>query len=94
MTEAKSAIAIQDYNEAVRLLSSIEPDSPYHQEALDLIASIKNRIEKEKQEELERAQKVYESKMALKKDLISAARDVAMTYLSNQPRITYNQLIK
>lgn len=91
--EAKSAIAVQDYDLAANLLAGVDPESPSYREALRLIETVKKSVTKEKQDAIDRAWKLYNSEIALEKHSINAAKEVAKAYYSNQPAINYTQIV-
>ncbi len=91
--EAKSAIAIQDYDLAADLLAGVDPESPSHKEALKLIEVVKKNVTKEQQDAIDMAWKLYDSEVALEKYQINAAKEVAKAYYSNQPMINYTQIV-
>lgn len=91
--EAKSAIAVQDYDLAADLLAGVDPESPSYKEALKLIETVKKSVTKEKQDAIDRAWKLYNSEVALEKHRINAAKEVAKAYYSNQPAINYTQIV-
>src|SRR5574344_1117339 len=91
--EAKSAIAVQDYDLAADLLAGVDPESPRYKEALKLIETVKKSVTKEKQDAIDRAWKLYNSEVALEKYRINAAKEVAKAYYSNQPAINYTQIV-
>lgn len=91
--EAKSAIAVQDYDLAANLLAGVDPESPSYREALRLIETVKKSVTKEKQDAIDRSWKLYNSEVALEKHRINAAREVAKAYYSNQPAINYTQIV-
>lgn len=91
--EAKSAIAVQDYDLAANLLAGVDPESPSYMEALRLIETVKKNVTKEKQDAIDRFWKLYNSEVALEKHRINAAREVAKAYYSNQPAINYTQIV-
>lgn len=91
--EAKSAIAVQDYDLAADLLAGVDPESPSYKEALNLIETVKKSVTKEKQEAIDRAWKLYNLEVALEKHCINAAKEVAKAYYSSQPAINYTQIV-
>ena len=91
--EAKSAIAVQDYDLAANLLAGVDPESPSYREALRLIETVKKNVTKEKQDAIDRYWKLYNSEVALEKHRINAAREVAKSYYSNQPAINYTKIV-
>lgn len=92
--EARSLIAVQDYDGAAQALALVVPDSPSYKESVELIDTIMKNVEKERKEEIQRELKRYESDVALEKYRINAAKEVAKAYCSNQSQIPYVQIIK
>lgn len=94
ITEAKAAIAIRDFEGAAVILSEIDPESPSYKECLTLIETVKKNVSKDRQDEINREQKRYDSQVELEKYRINAAKEIAKAYYSNQPTITYTQIVK
>lgn len=92
--KAQGAIALQDYMNAIELLSQIDSESRCRKEAISLIDQVKMKIQDdiEKQERL--AQKEQEMLINLEKHRIDAIKEIAVAYCKNQPTITYTQIIK
>lgn len=93
--EAQGCIALKDYSGAVEYLVQIDPESRRNsEECTRLLDSIKQYVDKEASEAINRKFRVFDTLVDLEKQRISAIRDIAKTYYSNQPTIQYTQIIK
>ncbi|MBR5906921.1 MAG: hypothetical protein IKZ50_00825 [Bacteroidales bacterium] len=92
--EARAQIAVQDYESAAQTLALVDPESPSYKESVLLLNTIMNNVEKQRKEEIQRELKRYDSKIALNKYRINAAKEIAKAYYSNKPQISYYQIIK
>ena len=92
--EAQGCIALKDYSGAVEYLVQIDPESRCNSECTRLLDSIKQQIDKEKAEAIERKFRIFDTLANLEKQRISAIRDIAKSYYSNQPAIHYTQIVK
>ena len=91
---AKGCIALKDYSGAVEYLVRIDPESQCNSECTRLLDSIKQQVDKEASEAIEHKFRVFDTLVDLEKQRISAIRDIAQTYYSNQPTIHYTQIVK
>lgn len=92
--EAQGCIALKDYSSAVEYLVQIDPESRCNSECTRLLDSIKQQVDKEASEAIERKFRIFDTLVDLEKQRISAIRDIAKTYYSNQPTIQYTQIVK
>lgn len=92
--KAEAAISLQNYEEAASILASIDTESVCHSDALNLIKKIEDTIKADQKAEQELEEKLLNKKISLEKKRIDAIKEIATAYLSNQPQITYTQIIK
>lgn len=85
---------MQNYEEAASILASIDTESICHSDALNLIKKIEDTIKANQKAEQKLEEKLLNKKMSLEKKRIDAIKEIATAYLSNQPQITYTQIIK
>ncbi len=91
---AKGCIALKDYSGAAEYLVRIDPESQCKSECTQLLDSIKQQVDKEEAETIERKFRIFDTLADLEKQRISAIRDIAKSYYSNQPAIHYTQIVK
>jgi len=91
---AKGCIALKDYSGAVEYLVRIDPESQCKSECSQLLDAIKQQVDKEEAEAIERKFRIFDTLVDLEKQRISAIRDIAKSYYSNQPAIHYTQIVK
>lgn len=92
--EAQGCIALKDYSGAVEYLAQIDPESRCSSECTRLLDSIKQQVDKEEAEAIERKFRIFDTLVDLEKQRISAIQNIAKTYYSNQPTIQYTQIVK
>ncbi len=92
--KGKSEISAGNYNEALYILSNIDPSSSCYGEAKSLIASIETKVSAEKKKEWDFKLKQYSDEVELQKQRINAVKEVAVAYYKRtQPTYNYNLLI-
>ncbi len=95
IAEARSAIAIQDYVEALNVLAKIDSESNCNKEALSLINEVKEQIQAEQKLEYDFVNKLIDNEQELKEKRIEAIKEIAVEFARhNQPKISYTQIIK
>lgn len=92
--KAEAAISLQNYEEAAFILASIDTESVCHSDAAKLIKKVEDTIKADQKAEQELEEKLLNKKISLEKRRIDAIKEIATAYLSNQPQITYTQIIK
>lgn len=92
--QARGALAMKDYQQAIECLNGIDAGSKCGKEVVTLMAQVKSAIEKEDAD----ARRMYEKEMnaavSLESKRINAVKEVAKAYYSNQPVIHYTQVIR
>ena len=92
--QAKGCIALKDYSGAVAYLAEIDPESQCKTECSRLLDTIKRQVDKEEAEAIDRQFRIFDSLVGLEEQRITAIRDIAKAYYSNQPTIHYTQIVK
>lgn len=95
IAEARSAIAIHDYVEALEILAKIDSESNCNKEAISLINEVKEQIQSEQKMEFDLVNKLIDNEQKLKEKRIEAIKEIAVEFARhNQPKISYTQIIK
>ena len=92
--KANAAISLQNYEEATSILATIDTESICHPDALKLIKKVEETIRTDQKAEQELEEKLLDKQISLEKKRIDAIKEIAVAYYSNQPQITYTQIIK
>ncbi|WP_303004814.1 hypothetical protein [Bacteroides congonensis] len=92
--KAEVAVSQQNYEEAASILATIDTESTCHFDALKLIKKIEETIRKEQKASEEQEEKLLNKKISLEKKRIDAIKEIAIAYFSNQPAISYMQIVK
>lgn len=91
---AEGDIALQNYINAIEVLSQIDSESSCKQEACNLINLIKEKIQDDEKKQEYIAQREQAMLVGLEKSRINAIKEIAKAYYENQPSISYMQIIK
>lgn len=92
---AKSEIATNNFNAALRVLSQIDPSTVCSREADALIKQIEPKIDAIERERVQRRNKLYNDALELEKQRIEAAKEIAKAYYNRtQPSYNYMYIIK
>lgn len=94
ISSAKGAVSLQDYPEAIRLLSGIDSESVCYADALKLMKQVEWTIKANQKEEKEFEKMILEQEANLEGKRIDAIKEIAVAYTKNQPQITYTQIIR
>lgn len=92
--KAEAAISLQNFDEAAFILANIDTESVCHSDAQKLIKKVEDTIRADQKAEQELEEKLLNKKISLEKKRIDAIKEIAVAYLSNQPQITYTQIIR
>lgn len=92
--KAEAAISLQNFEEAATILANIDTESVCHPNAQKLIKKVEEAIKADQKAEQELEEKILNKKISLEKKRIDAIKEIATAYLSNQPQITYTQVIR
>lgn len=94
LSEARNAIAVQDYETATRTLAQIDSESACHEEAARLSKQIGKEIQSQQKAEQEAVMKLAQQEHDIEVRRINAIKEIATSYFRNQPQITYTQIFK
>lgn len=93
--QAKAILAQKNYSEALNILGDIDPSTTCFVEAKALIKSSQTEIDAEQQKQWNLRLKMYDDRIALEKQRIEAAKEIAISYAQAHPKtVTYYTLIK
>lgn len=92
--EVEAAVAVHDYDEAASLLTQIDPSSDCYNYAMKQFKQIENEVSKLEQRNWNYKMKQHDDNVAIQKQIIKAAGEVAKAYYSSTPTIHYTQVIK
>lgn len=94
LSEARSAVAVQDYAAAASTLAQIDSESDCHEEAVRLSKQIGNEIKAQQSAEKELILKTMQQEHDLEVRRINAIKAIATSYFQHQPQITYTQIVR
>ncbi|MCD8318792.1 MAG: hypothetical protein LUC45_08170 [Paraprevotella sp.] len=93
LSKAQEAIAAQDYETALSVLSQIDSESNCHADAVQLTRQIGSNIKEQQKVEEELTRQAEQREQDLEKQRIQAIRDIAVAYYQNQPQISYSAIV-
>jgi hypothetical protein len=92
--KGKAEISAGNYNEALYILSNIDPSSACYNETKLLIASIEQKVSAERKKEWDFQLKQYSDEVEMEKKRLEAVKEIAVAYYQRtQPTYNYNLLI-
>jgi hypothetical protein len=92
--KGKAEIAAGNYDEALNILSNVDPSSSCYGDAKAQIASIESKVSAERKKEWDFKLKQYSDEVALQKQRINAVKEIAVAYYQRtQPTYNYNLII-
>lgn len=93
LNEAKSRVALNDYEGALSILMQIDPACQCAKESVALMKSIQQEIDNEIA--YERKIELYQQQQAadLKKQQIQAITEIVKAYFNRKPPVSYYQLV-
>ena len=95
ITKARSAFALKDYAGATQYLNNVNPDTSCFSDAQKIIKEIDAKITAEEKREIANRQREIANEMQLKRDALSAMKDIAIERAKNQPStVNYIGIIK
>jgi hypothetical protein len=92
LNEANAHIAAQRYDQALTILSNIDPSSSCNSEVKSTISKIESKVTEQERRAYEERMEVYKNTVELEKERIKAVRDIAVAYY-NRTQPTYNYLL-
>ena len=93
LAEAKSRLALNDYDGAASILAQIDPSCACAKEASALTTSIQKEIDAHIAYERKMELYKYRTETDLKKQRINAITEIVKAYFNRKPPVTYYQLI-
>jgi len=95
LQEAKTQLAANNYNDALNILSQIDPSTPCFKESQVLVGNAAAKVAAEEKKQWEFQMKVYSDNVALEKLRINAVKDIAVAYYKSKPtNVSYTYLIR
>jgi tetratricopeptide (TPR) repeat protein len=92
---ARTLIAGMDYDEALNVLSEIDPSTECFAEAKAMVKSIENEISVEYKKRWDMQVKIYNDAVALEKQRINAVKEIAVSYYKSQPEsVNYHYIVR
>ncbi|GAB6393820.1 MAG: hypothetical protein MdMp024_0132 [Bacteroidales bacterium] len=93
---AKAMSATMDYEEALNILTEIDPSTNCIKEAQLLVKSIESELSAEKNRQWNFQMQQYNDAVSLQKQRLNAIKEIAVAYYKNQPTNTnyYHTIIK
>jgi len=93
--EAKTTLAVNNYNAALEILSQIDPSATCFNESQTLMKNAESKIDAEEKKQWDLKMKVYGDNVALEKQRINAVKDIAVAYYKSKPTtVNYSYIIK
>jgi hypothetical protein len=84
LQQARTLIAGMYYDEALNVLSAIDPSTECFTEAEKMVKSIESKISAEYKKHWDMQVKIYNDAVALEKQRINAVKEIAVSYYRNQ----------
>jgi hypothetical protein len=91
LQQARTLIAGMYYDEALDVLSEIDPSTECFAEAKTMVKSIESKVNAEYKKRWDMQVKIYNDAVALEKQRINAVKEIAVSYYRSQPK-TVNYL--
>ena len=92
MLEAKSRVSAGNYDDALDVLSDIDPSTVRYNDAKSTIAKIESKVSAEKKKEWDFMLQRHNDAVSLQKERINAVKDIAVAYYKGKRR-TYNYTV-
>jgi hypothetical protein len=93
LQEAKTTLAKNQYQEALDILSLIDPSTKCFTETQLLIKKAEVKVDAQAKTQFALRMKIYNDTIALEKQRIQAAKEMAIEYYRNQPKPADNYLL-
>jgi tetratricopeptide (TPR) repeat protein len=95
LQQARTLSAAMNYDEALGVLSEIDPSTECFAEAKTMLKSIENKISAEYKKRWDMQVKIYNDAVALEKQRINAVKEIAVSYYKSQPKsVNYNYIVR
>ncbi|MCL2649535.1 MAG: hypothetical protein FWD60_00740 [Candidatus Azobacteroides sp.] len=82
-----------DYDEALEILSEIDPSSTCYKEQQNLTRSIEGKVSAIAKKQWDFQMKVYNDATSLEKQRINAIKEIAVSYYKSQPKTVNYDII-
>ncbi|MDR3266880.1 MAG: hypothetical protein LBT24_04835 [Tannerella sp.] len=93
--QAKAKSAAQYYDDALEILSEIDPSANCFKEQQTLIKSIENKVSTEVKKQWDFMMKQYNDTASLEKQRVNAIKEIAVSYYKSQPTsVNYNYIVR
>jgi chaperonin cofactor prefoldin len=93
LQEAKTTLAKNYYKDALNILSQIDPSTKCYKEAEALIKKAEEKVDAQARNQFAVRMKMYNDSVALEKQRIQAAKEIAVEYYRNQPKPAANNYL-
>ena len=95
LQDAKTQLAANNYNNALNILSQIDPSTPCFKESQTLVENAATKVDQEEKKQWQFQMKVYTDNISLQKQRINAIKDIAVAYYKSKPTtVNYTYLIR
>lgn len=95
LQDAKTQLAANNYNDALNILSQIDPSTPCFKESQTLVEKAATKVDQEEKKQWDLKMKVYNDNVALEKQRITAIKDIAVAYYKSKPTtVSYNYIVR
>lgn len=93
ITQVKAKLAKKQYNSALDILSTINPQSSCYANALNLIESVGNKIDQEEEKRLSEAKERHRENREMERERLKTMAEIAKAYYKSRPQtIVYKSL--
>ncbi|WP_297868456.1 hypothetical protein [uncultured Flavobacterium sp.] len=93
LQEAKTTLAKNYYKDALDILSQIDPSTKCYKEVEALIKKAEEKVDAKAKTQFAVRMKMYNDSIALEKQRIQAAKEIAVEYYRNQPKPAPNNYL-
>ncbi|WP_154859431.1 hypothetical protein [Cyclobacterium xiamenense] len=95
LQEAKTYLASNQYQHALRTLRRVDPSTPCFEEAENLVNRAADEVDAEENKLWDQRMRVYEDQIALTKERIHAIKEIAASYYRSKPTsVNYTYLLR
>ena len=95
MLAANANISSADYDQALGILSKIDPSSSFYGAAKTAIRNIESKVSAERRKEWEFKLQQHNNAVSLQKERINAVKDIAVAYYKrNRTKHSYTYIIR
>jgi hypothetical protein len=95
LQEARTLIAGRYYDEALNVLSGVDPSTECFNDAKTMVKSVENKVNAEYKKNWDLQVKIYNDAVALEKQRINAIKEIAVSYYKSQPtNVNYHYIVR